>query len=160
MKHILYSILIIIFIPNCTLNKVINQHGVNFLEKKQAKIIVNKSNTNDIIQLLGPPSTKSTFDNDMWVYIERVTTSSKITKLGKKDLIENNVLILEINNIGILSQKIFIDKEKMNNLEFSEDLIKMSLTVVSYAFKYNIQFTQYLPVILPQNKSSSAFISV
>jgi len=136
MKHILYSILIIFFIPNCTLNKVINQHGVNFLEKKQAKISVNKSNTNDIIQFLGPPSTKSTFDNDMWIYIERVTSSSKITKLGKKDLIKNNVLILEINNKGILSQKIFIDKEKMNNLEFSEEFIEMSLTKKSFIYDF------------------------
>ena len=124
------------FISNCALNKVISQHGVNFLEKKQEKLTINYSNTNDIIQLLGPASTKSTFDNDMWVYIERVTTSSKITKLGKKDLIENNVLILEINNIGILSQKIFIDKEKMNNLEFSEDLIKMSLTKKSFIYDF------------------------
>ena len=136
MKHILYSFFIVFFISNCTLNKVLNHHGVRFLEKKQNDLTINTSNSNDIIQLLGPASTKSTFDNDMWIYIERVTTSSKITKLGKKDLIENNVLILEINNIGILSQKIFIDKEKMNNLEFSEDLIKMSLTKKSFIYDF------------------------
>ena len=57
---------------------------------------------NDIIKLLGPASTKSTFDNDVWIYIERVKSSSKVLRLGKKDLIENNVLILEINNKGIV----------------------------------------------------------
>ena len=72
----------------------------------------------------------------MWIYIERVTSSSKITKLGKKDLIKNNVLILEINNKGILSQKIFIDKEKMNNLEFSEEFIEMSLTKKSFIYDF------------------------
>ena len=136
MKHILYSILIIFFIPNCTLNKVINQHGVNFLEKKQAKISVNKSNTNDIIEFLGPPSTKSTFDNDMWIYIERVTSSSKISKLGKKELIVNNILILEINTMGLLTQKTFLNKEDMNSLKFSEATIKLSSRKRTFVYDF------------------------
>ena len=136
MKYILYSTFIFVFITNCTLNKVVNQHGVNFLEKKQAKLIINTSNTNDIIQLLGPASTKSTFDEDMWIYIERVTTSSKILKLGKKELITNNVLILEINNKGILSQKIFLDKEKMNNIKFTDDFIELSATKKGYVYDF------------------------
>jgi len=125
-----------LFISNCALNKVISQHGVNFLEKKQEKLTINYSNTNDIIQLLGPASTKSTFDNDMWFYIERVKTSSKILRLGKKDLIENNVLILEISNEGILKQKIFINKDKMNNLQFTDDTIEMSLTKKSIIYDF------------------------
>jgi len=106
------------------------------LEKKQEKLIVNISNSNDIIKLLGPASTKSTFDNDVWIYIERVKSSSKVLRLGKKDLIENNVLILEINNKGVLAQKIFIDKEKMNNLEFSSDMIEMSGTKRSFIYDF------------------------
>jgi len=106
------------------------------LEKKQEKLTVNVTNSNDIIKLLGPASTKSTFDNDVWIYIERVKSSSKVLRLGKKDLIENNVLILEINNKGILSQKIFIDKEKMNNLEFSSDMIEMSGTKRSFIYDF------------------------
>ena len=106
------------------------------MEKKQEKLTVNVTNSNDIIKLLGPASTKSTFDNDVWIYIERVKSSSKVLRLGKKDLIENNVLILEINNKGILSQKIFIDKEKMNNLEFSSDMIEMSGTKRSFIYDF------------------------
>ena len=136
MKNFLILIIIFLFISNCTLNKVLSQHGVNFLEKKQEKLTVNVSNSNDIIKLLGPASTKSTFDNDVWIYIERVKSSSKVLRLGKKDLIENNVLILEINNKGILSQKIFIDKEKMNNLEFSSDMIEMSGTKRSFIYDF------------------------
>ena len=99
-------------------------------------MIVNSSNTNDIVQLLGPPSTKSTFDNDMWIYIERVTTSSKILKLGKKDLITNNVLILEINNKGMLSQKIFLDKGKMNNIKFTDEFTELSATQRGYVYDF------------------------
>ena len=136
MKNYLILTIIFLFISNCTLNKVLSQHGVNFLEKKQEKLTVNVSNSNDIIKLLGPASTKSTFDNDVWIYIERVKSSSKVLRLGKKDLIENNVLILEINNKGILSQKMFIDKEKMNNLEFSSEMIEMSGTKRSFIYDF------------------------
>jgi len=136
MKNYLLLFILFLFISNCTLNKVLSQHGVNFLEKKQAKLTINISNTNDIIQLLGPASTKSTFDNDMWIYIERVKSSSKIFKLGKKELIQNNVLILEIDNKGILAQKIFINKEKMNDLQFSDDTIEMSMTKKSFIYDF------------------------
>jgi len=136
MKRILYSIFVFFFIANCTLNKVISQHGVNFLEKKQSKLTINNSNTNDIIKILGPASTKSSFDNDLWIYIERTTTSSKILKLGKKTLLNNNVLILEIDNKGILSKKIFLNKEKMNNIKFTKDVTEMSLTKRTYIYDF------------------------
>ena len=90
-------ILLFIILSHCSLNKVVLHHGVHNLEKKQTKLKVNYSNKNDIIKLIGPPSTKSTFDNDVYIYIEKKTSSSKLTKLGKKKLLANNVLVLEIN---------------------------------------------------------------
>ena len=73
--------------------------------RKQAKLKINFTNKNDIIKLIGPPSTKSTFDNDVFIYIERKTSSSKLSKLGKKKLLTNNVLVLEIDNTGLLLSK-------------------------------------------------------
>ena len=89
-------ILIISFLilTNCSLNKVIKSHGVHNLENKQSKLKINYSNVNDIIEIIGPPSTKSVFDNDIYIYIERKTSSSKLTKLGKKKLLKNIVKIL------------------------------------------------------------------
>jgi outer membrane protein assembly factor BamE (lipoprotein component of BamABCDE complex) len=136
MKYFYYSIFIFLFVTNCTLNKVIKHHGVHFLEKKNAKLIVNNTNKNDIIKILGPPSTKSTFDNDLWIYIERSTSSSRLSKLGKKKLIKNNVLILEINQRGILSEKIFIDKDDMNNLKFSKDFTQMTYSKKSFIYDF------------------------
>ena len=136
MKHILYSIFLFLFISNCSLNKVINHHGVHFLEKKQGKISINTNNKNDITQLLGPPSTKSTFDTDLWIYIERTTSSSKITKLGKKKLLKNNILILEFNNKGLLTEKIFLNKEKMNKIDFSKDFTQMTYTKKSFIYEF------------------------
>jgi len=136
MKYIFYSIVIFLFITNCTLNKVIKHHGVHFLGKKNDKLIVNKSNKNDITQLLGPPSTKSMFDNDLWIYIERSTSSSRLARLGKKTLLKNNVLILEIDNKGLLAQKIFLNKNSMNNLKFSKDLTSMSYSKKSFIYEF------------------------
>ena len=105
MKKVLLFIFIIVFISNCSLNKVIQHHGVHNLENKQAKLKINESNKNDIKMIIGPPSTKSKFDNEVYIYIERKTSSSKLIRFGKKRLITNNVLILDINNKGILISK-------------------------------------------------------
>ena len=97
MNKFFYLIIIFFFISNCTLNKSLSHHGVKFLDQKKEKIILNKYNKNDIIKTLGPPSTKSKFDKDLWIYIERTSSTSAITKLGKKTLLINNVFNRAIN---------------------------------------------------------------
>ena len=79
------------------------------------------TNKNDIVNLLGRPSTKSTFDNDVWIYIERKTSTGSIIKMGKKKLLVNNVLVLEINEIGLLASIEFYDKESMNDIKITEN---------------------------------------
>ena len=115
-----FLIFILLLVSNCTLNKVVKHHGVNFLEKKYKKLEVLISNKNDIISLLGPVAVKSTFDNDVWIYIERKTTASQIKTLGRKKILTNNVLILEINSQGMLIKKDFLDLTKMNKLKISK----------------------------------------
>ena len=66
---------------------MVKHHGVHFLDKKQQKLEINTTNKNDIIKLLGEPSTKSSFDNDVWIYIERKISTGSIFKLGKEKLI-------------------------------------------------------------------------
>ena len=138
MKKI-YLLIIFILISNCSLKKVVKHHGVHNLEKKQTKLKVNQSNRNDIINLIGPPSTKSTFDNDLYIYIERKTSTSKLRKLGKKVLLENNVLILDIDSRGILIAKQFYNKEDMNKILFDKNL-----TIADHSkrsFIYNFFYT-------------------
>ena len=118
MKIFVYLLIAFLFITNCTLNKVVKKHGIRNLEIKQEKLNINQSNINDITKLLGPPSTKSTFDNAIWIFIEREITHEKIFKLGKEKLITNNVLVLEINNKGMLI-KDFYDINKMNDIKLS-----------------------------------------
>ena len=120
MKNIFYFLLIALFFSACNLIKVEKRHGVHFLDKKQEKLIVNKSNKNDILRLLGAPSTKSTFDNDIWIYIEIKTDNSSLTNFGKEQIIANNVLVLEINNMGLLKKKDFLDLNNMRKIKFTE----------------------------------------
>ena len=120
MKNIFLFLIIASFFSACNLKKVENFHGVNFLEKKQEKLIINKSNKNDIVYLLGSPSTKSSFDNDLWIYIERKTDNSSLLTFGNEKIIVNNVLLLELDNKGMLKKKEFLDKNKMNDIKFTQ----------------------------------------
>ena len=117
MIKILYIIFLSLVVTNCSIKNVVKHHGVPFLEKKQTKLIINKSNKNDILKILGTPSTTSKFDNDVWIYIERKQTQSKIKNLGRMKIFKNDVLVLEINDYGILKNKEFYNKDDMNKIK-------------------------------------------
>ena len=121
-----YIIFIILIATSCSLKPVDKYHGVAFLEKKQEKLFINKSNKNDIIKLLGAPSTESILENDLWIYIENRKSKSSILKLGKEIVLSNNVLVLEIDSRGILKNKKFYNIEDQNKLVFNTDITKMS----------------------------------
>ena len=133
-KKILFILLI--FISNCSLNKVVKHHGVHFLDKKQQKLILNSTNKNDILSKLGPPSTESTFDNDIWIYIERKETKTSMATLGRRKLIVNNVLILEINEAGILVEKKFLNKDDMNKIKFSKNKTAVISSKDSFLYEF------------------------
>ena len=121
MIKILYIIFLSLIVSNCAFKKVANHHGVPFLEKNQNLLEINKTNKNDIIKILGNPSTKSKFDNDIWIYIERKQTQSKLTNLGKMKIYKNDILVLEIDNYGILKKKEFYNINDMENLKIAEE---------------------------------------
>ena len=129
-------IIIFLFISNCNLNKVVKHHGVHFLDKKQSKLVLNSTNKNDIIKILGPPSTKSTFDNDVWIYIERQNSKSSLLTLGTKKLIVNNVLVLEIDNKGILMKKDFLNIDDVKKIEFSEKVTEVPYSKDSFVYDF------------------------
>ena len=134
MKQLL--LLTLIFLSSCSLDKVIQHHGVHNLEKKQAKLKINYTNKNDIIKLIGPPSTKSSFDSDIYIYLERKTSSSRLTRLGKKRLIKNDVLVLEIDNTGILLSKKFYNKDDMNEIKFDENITGINYSKRSFIYNF------------------------
>ena len=129
-------LIIFLLIVNCKFNKVVDAHGVHYLDKKQQSLTVNKSNKNDIIILLGPPSTKSKFDNDLWIYIERKKTRTTLFQLGKKKLFVNNVLLLEIDSKGLLAKKEFLDINDMKKVKFIDDETDINYSKKSFVYDF------------------------
>ena len=128
-------LVIFLFVVNCNFNKIVDSHGSHYLEKKQKELTINTSNKNDIISLLGPPSTKSKFDNDLWIYIERKKTRTSILKFGTKKIYINNVLLLEIDSKGLLAKKEFFNINDMKEVKFIED--KTDITYSKKSFVYD-----------------------
>ena len=108
-------------VSNCSMKKVVNHHGVPSLEKKQNNLQINKTNKNDIIKILGKPSTTSKFDNDIWIYIESKQTQSELKNFGKMKIYKNDVLVLEIDEYGLLKKKDFYNQNDMNNIVVAKD---------------------------------------
>ena len=150
MIKILYIFFISIIVTNCSLKEVSELHGVPFLENKQSSLIVNKSNKNDIKKILGNPSTKSKFDNDIWIYIERKQTQSALKNLGKMKINENNVLVLELNNYGILTKKNFYNKDDMMNLKLVKSTTETGFKRKN--FIYNLMSSMRQKINDPLNK--------
>ena len=120
----IFIIILAIFLTSCKLNKVVNHHGIHNLEAKSQELLINQTNINQIKSLLGPPSSTSYFDENILIYLERKTSNSKLLKLVKKKLIANNVLLLEVDNRGMLINKEFLNQDQLNKLAFSKKTTK------------------------------------
>ncbi len=115
---------------------MVKHHGVPFLEKKQADLIINESNKNDIRKILGNPSTRSKFDNDIWIYIERKQTQSKLKNLGRMKIYKNDVLVLEIDDFGILKNKKFYNKDDMEKIKIVESTTEAGFQKNSFIYDF------------------------
>jgi len=111
-------IIFLILLSNCSRHDVVKTHGITYLEKREKLIVVNESNKNDAIKVLGQPATKGMTNENVWIYIERVQTKGKFHKIGRNNLEKNNVLVLEFADTGILNKKDFFDKEDMQKIAF------------------------------------------
>ena len=136
MIKILYIIFLSLIVANCSFKKVVKHHGVPFLEKKQESLVVNKSNKKDIREILGSPSTTSKFDNDVWIYIERKQTQSALKNLGKMKIFKNDVLVLEIDNYGILKKKEFFNKDDMEKIKIVKSTTQSTFNRDSFIYNF------------------------
>ena len=132
MKYIL--IIIILSTLSCAKDKVRNNHGTLSLEKKYNKIELKKTNSNQVLDIFGTPSTKSTFDNNIWIYIERKKANRSIFKLGSQKIVHNNIVIIEVDKRGMVVKKDFLDKNDMKDYKFSEMNTETSYNKNSYIY--------------------------
>ena len=136
MKRILYLFIISLIVTNCSFKKVVKHHGVSFLEKKQKNLVINKTNKNEIIEILGNPSTRSKFNNDVWIYIERKQTQSQLKNLGRMKIYKNDVLVLEIDNYGLLKKKDFYNLEDMKKVNVVKKTTQGNITKNSFIYDF------------------------
>ena len=141
------------------MKKVVKHHGVPFLEKKQASLIVDKTNKNDIKKILGNPSTKSKFDNDVWIYIERKQTQSKLKNLGKMKIFKNDVLVLQLDDYGILKKKEFYNKDDMENIKIVEATTESGFKRSSFIYDFMSSMRQKINDPLGQRAKKRKEIS-
>ena len=159
MIKILYIIFLSLIVANCSFRPVVKHHGVPFLEKKQKSLVVNKSNKNDIKKILGNPSTTSKFDNDIWIYIERKQTQSQLKNLGKMKIFKNDILVLEINNYGLLAKKNFYNKDDMENIKKVEATTQTGFKKNSFIYEFMSSMRQKINDPLGQRAKKRKEIS-
>ena len=136
MLKILYIFFFALVVSNCSFKKVVKHHGVPFLEKKQKQLIINKSTSNDVRKILGTPSTRSKFDNDIWIYIERKKTQSRLRNLGRMKIYKNDILVLEIDSYGILKKKDFYNINDMQKIKVVEKTTEASFARNSFIYDF------------------------
>ena len=130
---IIYFI-IFLLVANCNVKTASNTHGISSLVNKSKDIIISKSNKNDVKYLLGPPSVKSKFDENLWIYLETKKTNQSIFKLGKQKIEKNNALVIYLNELGIVSKKEFYDINNLNKLKFSKKTTENVYTKDTYLY--------------------------
>ena len=135
-KSVFYLLIILFSAIGCQRHEVIKTHGIAYLENREKLLTVNKSNKNDVVQLIGQPATKGMNDDNLWIYIERTRTRGKLHKLGRSYLKKNNVLILEFSKLGILTKKEFYDKEKMNKIKFAKNVTENDLKRENFIYSF------------------------
>tara|TARA_B110000495_G_scaffold202920_1_gene224600 strand:- start:110 stop:574 length:465 start_codon:yes stop_codon:yes gene_type:complete len=137
-KYHMNKLLFLIFfiLLNCQLQDSTRNHGILFLENRSNKIVVNKSNKNDIINIIGEPHSKS-FDNEnTWIYVERILIKGKYHKLGRHSLKTNNVLVLDFDKYGVLSGKKLFDKSDISKISFSKKETQNELAKKSFVVNF------------------------
>ncbi len=131
-NHIYIITLIFIILSGCKLQEPLKTHGIVYLENRANKLVINKSNKNDVIKFFGQPQIINEDNIDSWIYLERILTKGKYHKLGKHVLKQNNILILDFNKYGILKEKKLLSKNDINQIKFSEKNTENQLSQKSF----------------------------
>jgi outer membrane protein assembly factor BamE (lipoprotein component of BamABCDE complex) len=136
MNKYLALIITLLIISNCTIKQSVEHHGVHMLETKNTKLKVNIDNKNDIINLLGPPILESSFDNNILFYIERKISTGNLYQLGKRRIKVNNVLVVEVDNRGILVKKDFYNLNDMNDVNLVTNVTQVDYQKTSFVYDF------------------------
>ncbi len=137
-KHIfiINLVLLLTILSNCQFKEPIKGHGINFLENRSNKILINKTNKNDVISLIGNPHTKSIDDENLWFYFDRKIKPGSLLNLKDNKLIENNVLVIKFNKFGVTEKKEFYNKSDMQKMAYSQKKTSNPVSRESFVTKF------------------------
>ena len=130
--HLIAVITVFFILSACQLQDPKKTHGITFLDNRSSKLIINQTNKNDVIRIIGLPQIKDENNENNWIYLERILSKGKYHELGKHKLEENNVLLLNFDKYGILENKKLLTKEDINKLKFSNETTQNDLTKKSF----------------------------
>tara|TARA_B100000575_G_C22956178_1_gene552767 strand:- start:269 stop:733 length:465 start_codon:yes stop_codon:yes gene_type:complete len=133
---VIVHIIIFFILISCKFQEPYKNHGILHLKKRSELLEINKSNTNDVLKLIGHPHTVSLEDKDEWIFFERVLTKGDFIRLGQNVLEKNNVLVLKFNKYGILKEKNLFGKDSKNKVTFSENETKNEMSQKSFVEKF------------------------
>ena len=145
-KTIFFLLVNLVFLIGCQRTEIIKTHGISYLDKKEKLIVINQSNKNDTIGILGQPSTKGMTDDNLWIYIERTRTRGTILKLGRNYIKKNNVLIIEFNKYGVAGKKAFYDKESMKKINFAEAITENDIKKENFIYSFLASIRQKMEI--------------
>tara|TARA_S200000501_G_scaffold106629_1_gene100077 strand:+ start:249 stop:713 length:465 start_codon:yes stop_codon:yes gene_type:complete len=135
-NHLSVVLCAFIILSSCQIQEPLKTHGIIYLENRSNKLIINKSNKNDVIRIIGQPQIKNNTKDTSWIYVERILTKGKYHKLGKHVLKENNVLVLNFDKYGVLKSKNFLNKNDIKKIKFSESETENELAQKSFVQKF------------------------
>ena len=145
-KSVFYLLIVLFSTIGCQRHEVIKTHGIAYLENREKLLTINKTNKNDVIEIIGQPATKGMNDDNLWIYIERTRTRGQMLKLGRTYLKKNNVLILEFSKLGVLTKKEFYNKEKMNKIKFTKNVTENDLKRENFIYSFLTSVRQKMQV--------------
>ena len=145
-NKIFLTLFLLILITGCQRNEVIKTHGIAYLNKREKLIVLNETNKNDTIKVLGQPSTKGMIDENLWIYIERTKARGKLLKLGRVELKKNNVLVIEFDKYGIVKSKKFYNKDNMNKIDFEKSVTVNEIIKETFIYSFLSSIRQKMQI--------------
>jgi len=126
----------LITLTSCQFKDPSRTHGINALKNKEKILVINKTNKNDVIKLIGRPHSVSIISDDIWIYVERVLSKGELLNLGRNVLIVNNSLVLKFDKYGILSEKKIFDLKDMNKIAYAKNETQNTISDQSFVNKF------------------------
>ncbi|MDB3932690.1 hypothetical protein N9374_06410, partial [Candidatus Pelagibacter sp.] len=75
-------------------------------------------------------------DNNILFYIERKISTGNLYQLGKRRIKVNNVLVVEVDNRGILVKKDFYNLNDMNDINLVTNVTEVDYQKTSFVYDF------------------------